>query len=214
VALPTDIVAVFYSGSVNIGANNSQSLASIVTPTLLIDQGNSLKSKDKRLFQKPDNIFLASVSGLIEFVIIAEKLGRKFIPIIAMETVTISESLLRKPKPKIANETVTISESLLRKVIRPITETKTIAETLLRKPIPKIAAETISISETLKRPFIRRRLTETITISEAVSRGGSHYFRSSSDTISISETLSPLRKVIKRLIEGECSIFFNGLSGS
>jgi concanavalin A-like lectin/glucanase superfamily protein len=94
--LPIDcIVAVYYSGSVNPASTNSQSLSPNYIPALLINQGQPLKNRDKRIWQHFDNIF--RLPGLTDIISIYDKLviHKQKSPVALLETVAISESKLR-----------------------------------------------------------------------------------------------------------------------
>ncbi len=261
------IVTAYYSGSVNIGSTNSQSLQPNMAPPLLIEQGGSLLNRDKRLFQKLDNV-IESLSRLYEVIAIYELLTPKIIPKVATEIVTLSASQLRTPKPKITGQTITVSEGLAKiaKHFTSLTGTETISD-LLAGLRGAALSGTITISESLKRPLIGRAQSGTITVSQAfkklpkrlftetitiventVVRGfvqniGSEIiaisdsllltaipyiaesitisqlftavkarlFVFSTDTITIGDAVSRRLKSVRTMIEGRCSILFNGL---
>jgi hypothetical protein len=193
VALPTDVIPLFYSGSVNIGSVNSQSLAPSITPTLLISQGGKINNKDKRFWQKFDNIFL--ISGLTEFIGYAEHITRAITRKIQVETSAISDGLgFNYGHLRSLSETTSIIEGTAG-----FTEYFTAGflgvGTPLRVAIPKIPTEIKSISESISIHFSSQaiRLFETVTSSDSISRTAN---------------------IVRGLVEGFCSLLFNGLSTS
>jgi hypothetical protein len=193
VALPTDVIPLFYSGSVNIGSVNSQSLAPSITPTLLISHGGKINNKDKRFWQKFDNIFL--ISGLTEFVGYAEHITRNITRKIQVETSSISDGIgLHFLYSKSLSETTSIMEGTAG-----FTEYFTAGfqgvRAPLRKFIPKIATEIKSITDSISIHFSSQavHLNETVTSSDSISRTA---------------------HAVRGIVEGICSLLFNGLSTS
>lgn len=205
------IVSTYYSGSVNVASTNSQSLASSLTPVLLS------QNTDKRLWQKFDRVFAFLPHGLLE-------------------TILSSGSLLRKTIRKIATETISISEAIARG--KALTETTNIIEGtgytsgyysgyeiipgLLRKFIPHISTEISAITDALSSHYLHeivviteaisrkvvRKFSEVMSISEALQGAE---FAGLNETVAISDMISRLVKFKRQMIEGECSLLFNGL---
>jgi hypothetical protein len=228
VALPTDIVAIFYSGSVNIGGINSQSLASNLTPTLLIQQGDSLKNRDKRLFQKLDNVY-KSFSGLNEVIAVYESIRRSITRKMATETVSISDiaqrtyrrplsdsiaisqSFLRMTIPKISSQVVAISQLFKKLPTRTIAESITIVENTIQVAPAKLIIETAhAISDALAMKAIPY-IAESVGISEFLDAIKARLFLHLTDSVTVgADNVSRILKATRSMIEGRCSILFSG----
>jgi hypothetical protein len=235
VALPIDaIVPIYYSASVNIASTNSQSLHPNMVPCQLLhtEQGLQLKSKDKRLFQKLDNVF-ESFPGLNEVIAIYELLTHKVIPKMATQTITVSESQLRKPRPAISTQTISMSGVVSRlasisktltgtvsisevchKVSRALfTESVTIVEfTVLRglipKPITEVAITILDLLAARQSP----NLLETIVVSELLTSVKARLFLFLTGSVTVADSASKILKAKRAMIEGRCSILFSGSS--
>lgn len=97
------IVVTYYSGSVNSASTNSQSLANVIIPPQVIDQGSNIRNKERRFWQHFDIVF--RIPGLTDIISIYESISAR-----------------RQKAPALLTETISISESKLRSVIRKITD--------------------------------------------------------------------------------------------
>ncbi len=214
-ALPIDcVVVVYYSASVNIASTNSQSLHPNMVPSLLIEQGQLLKNRDKRLLKRVDNI-LWIVTGLGQVIPTAERLLRKVIPKIVAETTTISDSLLRGAPLHVRNitQSTSISETFKKLPKRLFTETTPIADsTPIRTSIKTFAIEVIAITDTALRNVIPKIITESTAISELLAQVKARLFLKLTETVAISDSTSRFYKAVRKFIEGFTSILFSGLN--
>jgi hypothetical protein len=132
---------------------------------------------------------------------ISETLLRKSIPKIS-QTVNITESIQRKFSSLIATQTTIISDSLSRlgRYFRTPIDTIAISDTRTRKTIPSISAQITSIVESILRTVKPIITSQTVSISESLSKFR-RIFRSLTDTTAISETLTKLAKYLRTMTE-------------
>jgi hypothetical protein len=196
---------------------------------------NTTVSSQAAFLSTPENISFSG--GLTSFslnqtVTISDSKLRNPIPSIASQTTSISEGTqgftelftagfwninapLSKVIPKIATETKSISESIgkLCHFFRNPIETKTISDSKVRKPIPYITTESKTISGIVA--YLRkvpRTLTETSIISSGSINKLCYFFRTLTETKSISSILSKKILIFKSIIE--TSIASQALSAS
>lgn len=145
---------------------------------------------------------------------ISDLLKRKPMPLVATQTVNINDFTPRRKVKRFFSETTSISESLARvkRYIRTLSESVTVASgSLLRKALPKIATELISIASTIsasKGGTKNFTLTETVTITDAITRNA-HFYRSASDSKSITDSIK--RKVSFAIREPQVANYYDPL---
>jgi hypothetical protein len=177
----------------------------VLAPVLIPNQ--TIGRTDKRFWQKVDAVF--KVPGLTEFVAVVGLIGiriarplsesasasdgvakQRIVPRSISQSASVSDGgIVRYITRKLAAETVSIADSLFGALYANLAESASIGDSVIRIVTRKIVTQTLSVADSIFAP-------QYVAITESVSA---------------SDGISRLAKYKRGLVEGICSILFNGL---
>lgn len=141
-----------------------------------------------------------------ETITVIEARIRKLIPKIPVEAASITESKVIRTS-RVISQITSIVEIQLRRIIRPVSGAVVISDTVqaLSHSIKKVLTETISITETRLRRPIPKITTQSVSISDFITKLRM-VPRTINQTTTISESLRGAHQVLRIIIESPISI--------
>jgi hypothetical protein len=215
------IVSQIYSGSAGVGSTNNQSL-------FYIPQPPSIATRISVSRTHIDNVIYV-FTGLVQSLLITEYIKRLIARNLTSESLSMADTTPRRMVARRINEsTLSILDRIsLRGVFRTITQSLVLAGTVaIWRPRfitdslsladsatriqGRVPTESLSLTETPQIKLSRKLTAEALTIADACVRAWWHT-RYVTDGLILSDGVGRFYKAFRSVVEGRCSLLFNGL---